>query len=82
MKFEEGNHCRILICPSGFKESLESHDAADHIEAGIFRILPSAHIVKAPLVDSDKGFTEGLVAATGGQLVACKVTVPVGNAVP
>lgn len=80
-KFQEGNECRILVCPSGFKESLKSHDAAEHIEAGILRVLPNAYVAKAPLVDGGEGFTEGLVAATGGQIVKCEVTGPVGATV-
>lgn len=78
LQFAEGNECRILVCPSGFKESLKSHEAADHIETGILRILPNAHIVKAPLVDGGEGFTEGLIAATGGTIITCEVTGPVG----
>lgn len=81
LKFEEGNECRILVCPSGFKESLQSHEAANYIEQGILRVLPSAHVIKAPLVDGGEGFTEGLVAATNGQLIACEVTGPVGKPV-
>lgn len=78
LKFVEGNECRILVCPSGFKESLKSHEAADSIEAGIHRVLPNAYVAKAPLVDGGEGFTEGLIAATGGRLITCKVTGPVG----
>lgn len=81
-KFEEGNECRILICPSGFKESLKSHDAADHIATGIRRVLPNVHITKAPMVDGGEGFTEGLVTATGGRKISCEVVGPVGEPVP
>lgn len=80
-KFKEGNECRILVCPTGFKESLKSHDAADCIEAGILRVLPNACILKAPLVDGGEGFTEGLVAATGGRIISCEVKGPVGKIV-
>lgn len=79
LKFDEGNECRILVCPSGFKESLNSHEAADAIEAGIHRVLPDAYVAKVPLVDGGEGFTEGLVAATGGRLISCTVTGPVGT---
>ena len=34
--------------------------------------------MKAPLVDGGEGFSESLVAATGGSLVKCEVTGPVG----
>ena len=42
---------RILIAPSGFKESLDADEVADCIETGILRVLPDAKIHKAPLVD-------------------------------
>jgi glycerate 2-kinase len=51
---------RILIAPSGFKESLEADEVADCIETGILRVLPDATIHKAPLVDGGEGFTKGL----------------------
>lgn len=81
-KFEEGNECHILVCPSGFKESLKSHDAAEHIATGIRRVLPNVHITKAPMVDGGEGFTEGLVAATRGRIISCEVIGPVGEFVP
>lgn len=71
----------ILIAPSGFKESLEADEVADCIEAGILRVLPSARIQKAPLVDGGEGFTRGLVNATGGTLHSAIVTGPVGQSV-
>lgn len=70
---------RILIAPSGFKESLEPQEAADCIEEGILRVMPEAEISKAPLVDGGEGFTRALVAATGGELVELTVTGPVGE---
>lgn len=70
---------RILIAPSGFKESLEADEVADCIETGILRALPDAKIQKAPLVDGGEGFTKALVAATGGTLHNLTVTGPVGQ---
>ena len=72
---------RIVIAPSGFKESLEADEVADCIAAGILRALPSATIQKAPLVDGGEGFTKALVAATGGTLHDVTVTGPVGEPV-
>lgn len=68
---------RILVSPSGFKESLEPNVAADCIEEGILRVLPNAIIRKAPLVDGGEGFTHGLVTATEGELRYLEVTGPV-----
>ncbi len=72
---------RILIAPSGFKESLEAGEVADCIEAGILRSLPGARIRRAPMVDGGEGFTRALVGATGGTLHPAKATGPVGEPV-
>lgn len=72
---------RILVAPSGFKESLEAGEVADCIEAGVLRSLPGAEIRKAPMVDGGEGFTRALVEATGGTLHPVDVTGPVGEPV-
>jgi glycerate kinase len=72
---------RILIAPSGFKESLGAAEVADCIEVGILRALPDAKIRKAPLADGGEGFTKALVSATGGTLHHVTVTGPVGQPV-
>ena len=72
---------RILIAPSGFKESLDADEVADCIANGILRVLPDAKIQKAPLVDGGEGFTKALVGVTGGTLHEVNVTGPVGQPV-
>jgi len=72
---------RILIAPSGFKESLEADEVANCIETGILRACADAKIKKAPLVDGGEGFTKALVAATGGTLHNITVQGPVGQPV-
>jgi glycerate 2-kinase len=72
---------RILVAPSGFKESLEAEEVADCIETGLLKVLPDATINKAPLVDGGEGFTKALVAATDGTLHQLTVTGPVGQPV-
>ncbi|PPJ61218.1 hypothetical protein CBER1_06718 [Cercospora berteroae] len=76
------NGPRILICPSGFKESLGPNEVADCIEAGVLRAVPTAKVMKAPMVDGGEGFTEALVATTGGQRRFLEVTGPVRETVP
>ncbi|KAH8599978.1 glycerate kinase family protein [Bisporella sp. PMI_857] len=68
---------RVLVSPSGFKESLEADVAADRIEEGILRVIPTAIVRKAPLVDGGEGFTRALVAATHGRLKHIEVMGPV-----
>ena len=72
---------KILVAPSGFKESLDAAEVADCIEKGILLALPDAKIMKAPLVDGGEGFTKALVAATGGTLHQVTVTGPIGRPV-
>ncbi len=42
---------RVVVAPSGFKESLSAPAAADAIAAGVRRVLPDAEIDRVPLVD-------------------------------
>ncbi|RBQ99938.1 hypothetical protein VDGD_08238 [Verticillium dahliae] len=68
---------KVLVCPSGFKGSLQPQTAADCIEAGILAVLPDASVRKVPLVDGGEGFTGALVTATAGKLHHVTVTGPV-----
>lgn len=72
---------RILIAPSGFKESLSAREVADCVASGVRRAVPDALIRKAPLADGGEGFAEALVAAVGGELHDVRVTGPVGEPV-
>ncbi|KAG7102128.1 Glycerate kinase like protein [Verticillium longisporum] len=67
---------KVLVCPSGFKGSLQPQTAADCIEAGILAVLPDASVRKVPLVDGGEGFTGALVTATAGKLHHVTVTGP------
>ena len=72
---------RILIAPSGFKESLDAEAVAEAIAAGVRRALPGIHLDIVPLVDGGEGSAATLAAATGGRLVPVRVTGPVGEPV-
>ncbi|KAF2789738.1 glycerate kinase [Melanomma pulvis-pyrius CBS 109.77] len=75
-----GHPLRILIAPSGFKESLGPEDVADAIEAGIRKVVDRncTIIRKLPLHDGGEGFCRALVAAHGGEIKEEIVTGPVG----
>ncbi len=72
---------RILIAPSGFKESLSASEAADAIAVGVHRALPGARVDVVPIVDGGEGSAAGLAEATGGRLEPVTVTGPVGQRV-
>ena len=72
---------RIVVAPSGFKESLGADEVADCSEAGVLKVVPEAEVLKAPMVDGGEGFTKALVVATDGSLREIEVTGPVGRPV-
>lgn len=72
---------RVLIAPSGFKESLGAEEVADCIATGVCRAVPDAYIRKAPLADGGEGFARALVSSVGGTLHDVSVTGPVGEPV-
>lgn len=59
---------RIVVAPSGFKESLSAEDVAQAIAEGIRRAAPDAEIVQVPLVDGGEGFAKTLARVTGGEI--------------
>ena len=72
---------RILIAPSGFKESLGVDEVVDGIAQGVRRVFPGAEILRLPFVDGGEGFTKTLVSATAGELMPALITGPVGRPV-
>ena len=75
-----GHPLKILIAPSGFKESLGPEHVADAIEAGCRKVLDerSCIIKKLPLHDGGEGFARALVVAHGGTIRDKTVTGPIG----
>lgn len=70
---------RIVIAPSGFKESLDTVEVATAIANGIRQALPAARIDTVPLVDGGEGSAVSLATATGGSVVEVDVTGPTGR---
>lgn len=72
---------KIVIAPDSFKESLTSLEVANELEAGLRRVWPDADYVKVPMADGGEGTVQSLVDATGGRIVKCAVTGPLGQKV-
>ncbi|NWJ25475.1 glycerate kinase [Rhizobium sp. RM] len=72
---------RVVVAPSGFKESLSAEQAADCIEKGVLRAFPGSVVTKVPMADGGEGFTRALVNATDGTIHPVTVTGPVGHPV-
>jgi glycerate 2-kinase len=72
---------RVVIAPSGFKESLSAEQVATAIAQGVRAACPTAESIALPLVDGGEGFTKTLATVTGGTLHPVTVTGPVGQPV-
>lgn len=72
---------RILVAPSGFKESLSAEAVASAIAAGIRRVIPGVQVDEYPVPDGGEGTAQVLAATTGGRLESAWVTGPVGEPV-
>lgn len=72
---------KIVIAPDSFKESLSSLEVASELETGLKRVWPDAEYVKVPMADGGEGTVQSLVDATGGRIVKCAVTGPLGQKV-
>jgi len=70
---------KIVIAPSGFKESLSAEEAAKIIAKGVRNILPDAEITEVPLGDGGEGFTRTMMSATGGKIHKVPATGPTGK---
>lgn len=75
------NQLKILVAPSGFKESLGPEQIAAAIENGVRRVFKNALVHKLPLHDGGEGFCKALVSARRGFLQEETVLGPVGHAV-
>ncbi|PNH88878.1 glycerate kinase [Vibrio diazotrophicus] len=72
---------KIVIAPDSFKESLSAMEVATVIEQGFKQVFPHADYVKVPMADGGEGTVQSLVDATGGRIIACQVTNPLGQPV-
>lgn len=72
---------KIVIAPDSFKESLTAMAVASEIEAGFREIFPDADYRKLPVADGGEGTVQAMIDASGGKLVALKVTGPLGDEV-
>lgn len=72
---------KIVIAPDSFKENLTSLEVASELETGLRRVWPDADYVKVPMADGGEGTVQSLVDATGGRIVKCAVTGPLGQKV-
>jgi glycerate 2-kinase len=69
---------KVVIAPDSFKESMTAKEVCNAVERGFQKVFPDANIVKVPMADGGEGTVESLVDATGGSIIPCVVTGPLG----
>lgn len=69
---------KIVIAPDGFKGCLTAREVCEALEAGLRQVLPRAEVVSVPIADGGDGTAEVLVEATGGRMIAERVSGPLG----
>ena len=72
---------RILVAPSGFKESLSAEDVADAIAVGVRKVFAGARVDVAPIPDGGEGTASTVARTAGGRLVGVPVMGPSGGSV-
>lgn len=72
---------RVVLALDSFKGSLSSTEVCNALGEGISKELPESEIVKIPMADGGEGTVEALIQATGGRIIECIVTGPVGRPV-
>lgn len=70
---------RIIIAIDSFKGCLSSLEAAEAVERGILRVLPSSTVVKVPVADGGEGTVDALVDATQGEYHYGHYSDPLGR---
>jgi glycerate kinase len=69
---------RLLVAPSGYKESLDAEGVAAAIAAGARAASQRIEVVELPLADGGEGTARTMARITGGRLIGSRVTGPVG----
>lgn len=72
---------KIVIAPDSYKESLTALEVATAIEQGFRQVFPDATYCKLPMADGGEGTVQSLVDASGGEIIPCRVTGPLGEPV-
>ncbi|WP_163100448.1 glycerate kinase [Peribacillus alkalitolerans] len=72
---------KIVIAPDSFKGSMTALEAAEAIERGVKKAMPSCETIIVPVADGGEGTMESLVSATNGRKVEVKVRGPLSDMV-
>lgn len=72
---------RVLVAPSGYKESLDAQQVTAAIAVGVRHACPGAYVIELPLVDGGEGTARTLARLAKGEVRTVFVTGPTGEPV-
>lgn len=72
---------RLLVAPSGYKESLDAESVASAIAQGARAASDRVHVTELPLADGGEGTARTMARITGGRMIDARVTGPVGDTI-
>lgn len=70
---------KIVVIPSGFKESLSAEEVGSSIEKGIKKVDPKHDVTVIPMVDGGEGFAKTITKLKSGEIIHHSVTGPIGE---
>ncbi|TDM22841.1 glycerate kinase family protein [Macrococcoides canis] len=70
---------KIVVIPSGFKESLSAEEVGYAIEQGIKKVDPKHDVTVIPMVDGGEGFAKTITKLKSGEIIHHRVTGPIGQ---
>lgn len=70
---------RIVVVPSGFKESLSAEEVGQSIARGIKKVNSDHQVTTIPMVDGGEGFVDTITKLKEGKKVKTHVMGPVGK---
>lgn len=70
---------KIVIIPSGFKESLSAEEVGLSIERGIEKVESNHDVTVIPMVDGGEGFVNTITKLKEGRIINTHVTGPTGQ---
>lgn len=70
---------KIVVVPSGFKESLSAEEVGNSISRGINKVNPYHDVTTIPMVDGGEGFVDTITKLKEGRKIKTQVMGPVGK---
>ncbi len=82
IRYEEEMNMKVVIIPSGFKESLSAEEVGKAIANGVNKVEGKHEVTTIPMVDGGEGFVDTIIKLKEGKKIATQVMGPIGKPIP